>query len=59
MYSRRDLKEFENQSISANRDRSPVSDNRYTATNTTNYTTTATTAAVDDVIVDFFHSKLK
>ncbi|CAJ0836863.1 17744_t:CDS:2 [Entrophospora sp. SA101] len=45
MYSRRDLKEFENQSISANRDRSPVSDNRYTATNTTNYTTTATTAA--------------
>ncbi|CAJ0765861.1 6793_t:CDS:2, partial [Entrophospora sp. SA101] len=50
MYSRRDLKEFENQSISANRDRSPVSDNRYTATNTTNYTTTATTAAVDDVI---------
>nr|CAG8532315.1 303_t:CDS:10 [Entrophospora candida] len=45
MYSRRDLKEFESQSISANRDRSPVSDNRYTATNTTNYTTTATTAA--------------
>ncbi|CAJ0905901.1 9143_t:CDS:2 [Entrophospora sp. SA101] len=35
MYSRRDLKEFENQSTSAYRDRSPISDNRYTAAATT------------------------
>nr|CAG8526314.1 13482_t:CDS:2 [Entrophospora candida] len=35
MYSRRDLKEFENQSTSAYRDRSPLSDNRYTAAATT------------------------